>query len=111
LHVNNARRQKRAHGIWRDSISFGDYIKQLCKFVLSSSVVVGLIVGISLLLAGETTMEIDLTFEFGSFDGIWWIFGLPVLSVLIFVILSPLSFLIHRQLSKTKTKDAQSDAL
>ena len=55
-------------------------------------------------------MEIDLTFEFGPFDGIWWILGLPVLSILIFVILSPLSFLIHRLLSKRKSEDAQSDA-
>jgi len=101
---------RRAQGIWRISISFRNYFKQLCKFVLSSSVVLGLIIGISLLLAGETTMEIDLTFEFGPFDGIWWIFGLPVLSVLIFVILSPLSFLIHQQLSRSKTEDAQGDA-
>ena len=102
--------KERAQGIRRNSISFGNYIKQLCKVVLSSSLVLGLIIGISLLLVGETTMEIDLTFEFGPFDGIWWIFGLPILSILIFVILSPLSFLIHRQLSKRKTEDAQSDA-
>jgi len=96
--------------IWRKSISLGSYIKQLSKFVLSSSVVLGLIVGISLLIAGETTMEIDLTFEFGPFDGIWWIIGLPVLSILLFVILSPLSFLIHRLISRTRTEDAQNDS-
>jgi hypothetical protein len=82
------------------SISFSSYIKQLFKFVLSSSVVLGLIVGLSLLIAGETTMEIDLTFEFGRFDGFWWMLGVPVLAILVFVILSPLSFLIHRQLTK-----------
>jgi hypothetical protein len=71
--------------------------------------VLGLIVGVSLLLVEETTMEADLTFGFGPFDGIWWIFGLPLLPVLLFVILSPLSFLIHRQLSKATTEDAQGD--
>jgi hypothetical protein len=96
--------------IGRSPISLGDYIKQLSKFVLSSSVVLGLIVGVSLLIAGETTMEIDLTFEFGPFDGVWWILGLPVLSILLFVILSPLSFLIHRLISKTQTEDAQDDS-
>ncbi len=55
-------------------------------------------------------MEIDLTFEFGPFDGIWWIIGLPVLSILVLVILSPLSFLIHRQITKSRTEDAQRDA-
>ena len=96
--------------IWRNSISLGNYIKQLSKFVLSSSVVLGLIVGVSLLIAGETTMEIDLTFEFGPLDGVWWIMGLPILSIIVFVILSPLSFLIHRLLSRTRTKDVQSDS-
>ncbi len=83
-------------------MSFRNYIKQLSKFVLSSSVALGLIVGSSLLIAGETTMEVDLTFEFGPFDGIWWIIGLPILSILILVILSPLSFLIHRQITKSR---------
>ena len=96
--------------IGRSSISLGNYVKQLSKFVLSSSVVLGLIVGVSLLIAGETTMEIDLTFEFGPFDGVWWILGLPVLSILFFVILSPLSFLIHRLISRTRTEDAQNDS-
>ncbi len=82
------------------SISFSSYIKQLFKFVLSSSVVLGLIVGLSLFISGETTMEIDLTFEFGPFDGFWWMIGVPILAIIIFVILSPLSFLIHRQLTK-----------
>jgi len=99
-----------AKSIWRNSISLGSYIKQLSKFVLSSSVVLGLIVGVSLLIAGETTMEVDLTFEFGSFDGVWWIVGLPVLSILVFLILSPLSFLIYRLLSRRWTEDVQSDS-
>ena len=55
-------------------------------------------------------MEIDLTFEFGPFDGVWWIVGLPVLAILVFVILSPLSFLIHRLLSRRRTEEVQSDS-
>jgi hypothetical protein len=84
----------------RSTIYFSDYVKQLFKVVLSSSAALGLIVGSALLIAGETTINIDLTLEFGPFDGIWWILGLPALSVLVFVILSPLSFQIHRRLSK-----------
>jgi uncharacterized BrkB/YihY/UPF0761 family membrane protein len=99
----------KAQNIWRDSISFGNYIKQLCKIVVSSTVVLGLVVGLSLLISGETTMEIDLTLDFGPFDGIWWVIGLPVLSILVFVILSPLSFLVYRQLSKKRAEGAQND--
>ena len=81
-------------------MSFGSYIKQLSKYVLSSSIVLGLIVGISLLVAGETTLDADLTFEFGTFDGVLWIVALPLLSLLVFVILSPLSFWIHRLMAR-----------
>ncbi len=91
-------------------ISFSNYLKQLSKFVFTSSVVLGFIVGVSLLAAGETTMEIDLTFEFGRFDGVWFILGIPIVSILVFVILSPLSFLVHRQLSKRRAKDVLRDA-
>lgn len=72
--------------------------------------VLGLIVGVSLLIAGETTMEVNLTFEFGPLDGIWWIVGLPVLSILVFVILSPLSFLVHRLLLRRRTEEVRSDS-
>jgi hypothetical protein len=70
----------------------------------------GLIVGFSFLIAGEMTAEIDLTLEFGPFDGIWLLIGLPVLSFLILVIVSPLSFQIHRQLERGRAREAQSDA-
>ncbi len=96
--------------MWRSNISFSNYISQLIKFVLSSSVVLGLILGISLLTAGETTMDIDLTFDFGPLDGLWWIVGLPVLSTLLFVILSPLSFLVHRLFSMRRAGDVQRDS-
>ena len=54
-------------------------------------------------------MEIDLSLEFGRIDGIWWIVGLPVLSVMVFAILSPLSFLVHQLFSERRTEDVQND--
>ncbi len=83
-------------------MSLGIYIKQLGKFALSSSLVMGLIIGVALLVSGGSTMEIDLTFEFGRYDGIWFVIGLPILSILVLTILSPLSFLIHRLLSRRR---------
>ncbi len=65
--------------------------------------------GLSFLIAGETTMGIDLTLEFAPFDGFWWIIGLPLLAILVFVILSPLSFLIYRQLPGKRAEGVQSD--
>ena len=91
-------------------MSFGRYIKQLCIFVVSSSLTLGLILGISLLVAGESSMNLDLDLDFGIFDGFWLILGLPVLSILIFTILSPLSFFVHRLLSRRGAKSVQPGA-
>ena len=60
----------------------------MCIFVLSSSLVLGLVLGIILLLIGEVSMNVDGDLEFGALDGFWLILGLPVLSILIFVVLS-----------------------
>ncbi len=81
-------------------MSFWNYTKQLCMFVLSSSLVLGLILGISFLVIGGTTMNVDGDITIGALDGFWLIIALPVLSLLVFLLLSPLSFLVHKLLSK-----------
>ena len=81
-------------------MSFSSYTKQLCMFVLSSSLVLGLILGISFLVVGETTMNVNGDITIGTFDGFWLIIALPLLSLLVFLLLSPLSFLAHKLLSK-----------
>jgi hypothetical protein len=85
-------------------------LKQLCIYLFSSSLVLGLIIGITLLIIGETTAGVDLTFEFGTFDGLWWILAVPVVALLVFVLLSPLSFFIHKRLSKSNTENVRSDS-
>lgn len=87
-------------------MSFGTYIKQLSKFSLVSSLTPGLIIAAALLISGGSTMEVDLTFEFGRYDGIWFVIGLPIVSTLVLLILSPLSFLIHRLLSRHRDEGA-----
>ena len=72
--------------------------------MLSSSLTLGLILGIPLLISGESSMNVNLDLDFGLFDGFWLILGLPVLSIVVFAILSPLSFLIHRLLSRRSGK-------
>jgi hypothetical protein len=93
----------------RIKISFGSYIQQLCKIVLSSSLVLGLVLGITFLFIGETTMNVDGDLDFGTFDGFWLILAVPLVSILVFVLLSPLSFLIHRLLSRKDAGNAPRD--
>ena len=89
---------------------FGRYSSQLCIFVLSSSITLGLMLGISLLIAGESSMDVDLDLDFGVFDGLWLILGLPALSILVFTILSLISFFVHRLLSRRGGESAPPDA-
>ena len=67
-------------------MSFWNYTKQLCMFVLSSSLVLGLILGISFLVIGGTTMGVDGDITIGALDGFWLIIVLPVLLLLIFLV-------------------------
>lgn len=86
----------------RSPISFRQYIKQLCLFVVTSSFVLALIIGVALLFYGDGSMNVDGDVEFGDFDGLIVILGLPLLAVLLFVVLSPLSFLVYRALSRKR---------
>lgn len=80
------------------------------RITLSSSFVLGVIVGISLLIFGEATLNLDLDLDFGTLDGLWVIFVLPMIAVLTFVILSPLSFLIYKRLSKRNDDGMRPDS-
>ena len=88
---------------------FGSYIKHLVKIVLASSLALGLVLGVSIFVSGETTMNIDLTVDFDAVDGVWVILGLPLVSILLFSLLSPLSFFIHGLLSKRVPENALRD--
>ena len=97
-------------GILRMAISYSSYVKQLCKYVLSSSLVLGLILGISVFVAGEGSINADLDFDFEGLDGLWLILGLPLVSVVVVALLSPLSFFLHKLLSKRDSENVAPDA-
>ena len=82
------------------TVSFGIYVRQLLGIVTTSALALGAIAGITLLVLGDFTMNLEGDIEFGRYDGLWLIFGLPVVSILVFGVLSPLSFLISRLLLK-----------
>ena len=79
-------------------ISFRHYVGLLVRFAVSSSLVLGLIIGIWLLVSGGTTAEIDLTIELGRFNGFWMVLLLPVLVLLIMLLIAPLSYFVFRWL-------------
>lgn len=88
------------HANGEQAVNFGTYVRQLLGIVISSSLTLGLIAGIALLVLGDFTMNLEGDLEFGRYDGFWLIFGLPLVSILVFGVLSPLSFLISRLFSR-----------
>ena len=91
-----------------NGIDFVNYIKLLIKIGLSASLALGAVVCFLLLINGETTAEIDLTLDFGALDGIWFLICLPIITILLSLLLSPLSYGIHRLLygrSRNKRSD------
>ena len=91
-------------------ITFGSYIRQLVKTGFSTSVALGAVVCVLFLISGGTTAEIDLTLEFGAFDGFWFLIGLPIIAILISLLLSPLSYGIHRLLRRRRLAQPREDA-
>ncbi len=91
-------------------ISFSNYIKHLSRIIFSSTLTLGLIIGVSLLVIGETSMNFDVGLDFSALDGLLVMLGLPIFSVLIAVVLSPISFFIYKLLSRQKPENAPPDA-
>ena len=82
------------------AVRFSMYFKQMIGIIISSTLALGFIAGILLVVLGDFTINLEGDIEFGRFDGLWLIVGLPLLSALVFVCLSPLSFLISRMFSR-----------
>lgn len=86
------------------TITFGTYIRQLVKFGLSSSAAFALVGFVLLLVVGDVAADIDLTLAFGTVDGVLLLIVLPVITILLLLLLSPLSFRIHRILARPRRK-------
>ena len=77
-------------------MSFKNYLKQLLSVTLTSSLALGIALGAAILIGGGFTAGVDLTLEFAQLDGLWLVPGLPLVFLLIFLLLSPLSFILNK---------------
>lgn len=91
------------------SQSFSSYLKSLLKITLSSSLALGLLACILIFIVGETSMNFEVGLDIEAIDGLWVFIGLPVIAVIAFVVISPLSFVIHRILSKREIRNQTKD--
>jgi hypothetical protein len=81
-------------------INFSTYIRALLRMVFSSSVCLGLLAAAIILIVGETSISLDITLDIKRSDSVWVLLGLPIIAIILFAILSPISFLIYKLISR-----------
>lgn len=83
-------------------MKYGRYMKLLTKVTLSTSLVLGLLLAITIFFNGGVAGEINLDLALSTSDSIWLLLGAPALITTVFALLSPLSFLIFSLISRIK---------
>ena len=76
-------------------MKFNRYIAELTKFALSTSLVLGLVLGTLVIVTGGAEGSITLDIDLSAIDSIWFLIGTPVLILLLFLLVSPLSYCVH----------------
>jgi len=72
----------------------------LLRIVFSSAISLGLLAAAVILFVGETSMNFDIGLDIRRSYSAWVLLGLPLIAILLFAILSPISFLIYRLISR-----------
>jgi len=83
------------------TLSFKAYCLSSLKYTAASSLALGMLACILIFLVGETSMNFEIGLEIDRLDGLWVLFGLPVIAILLLVVISPLSFFIYKTLRRT----------
>ena len=76
-------------------MKFKGYITELAKYALSTSLVLGLLLGILVLVTGGAEGSITLDIGLSTIDSIWFLLGTPALFLVLFLLFSPLSYCVH----------------
>ncbi len=82
-------------------MGFGKYFSQQLKFALCSSLAMGLVVGLVVLVTGGVEGAVTLDIDLGYSDAVWLLLGIPTVVIALFALVSPLAFLIHKVTFRT----------
>lgn len=81
-------------------MKFGKYVVLQFKVAFSSSLVIGLVLGILILVSGGAEGSITLDIELSASDSVWFLLAAPAIVTLLFLIFSPLSFFVYTAISR-----------
>lgn len=89
------------------AVKFNRYIIELAKFVFSSSLILGLVLGMVVLVTGGAEGSITIDIDLSASDSIWFLLATPLLITAVFILLSPLSYCLHFLAFKQNSEDRQ----
>lgn len=90
-------------------MKFGKYIVLQLKIAFSSSLTVGLVLGMLLLVIGKVEGTITLDIDLSPSDSVWFFLGVPLCVTLLFLVFCPLSFFVHAAISRVWKEKSSHD--
>jgi len=80
---------------------FGRFVIHQLRFAFSSSLALGIVAGLLVILTGGIEGNVTADIDLGYSDSIWLVLGIPVGVIALFLIVSPLAFLIDKLLPRS----------
>lgn len=81
-------------------IKYLAYMKLSALVISTSAFSVGVVLAAILAAMGGFSMNLNAGVDLSSFDGVWLALGVPVLALVLAVLVSPLSYLLFKQLRR-----------
>ena len=91
-------------------MKFCKYVVLQTKIAFSSSLAVGLALGLLLLFVGKVEGTITLDIDLSHSDSIWFFLGVPLSLTVLFLVFCPLSFFVYSAISRVWKDTSSHDA-
>lgn len=90
-------------------MEFGKYVVLQLKVAFSSSLAIGLVLGILVLVIGRAEGSITLDIDVSRSDSVWFLLGVPSAITLLFLIFTPVSFFVFTSISRARKPKSSHD--
>ena len=80
-------------------MTYGEFLRELLKYTLAGGFALGLVLGLLIIISGARG-ELSFDISLSRWDGLYLVFGLPIVLGLLFLLVSPLAWLIQRLLRR-----------
>ena len=91
-------------------MKFSDYIFIMLKFTFSSSLAIGLVLGVLVLVIGGAEGTITFDIDLSSDDSIRFLLGVPLIVTTLFLLFAPISFIVHSLISYSRKRKTSHDS-